>query len=93
MIQFSARNFHNPLVRLLVQPNLALQHLTTRQPEMHMLEVAIVAFERVLVSEGLQLRRCFAGLGVCITRHAGEAQIPAPNPEAVSPTLAAADQV
>ena len=79
VIQFSARNFHNPLVRLLVQPNLALQHLTTRQPEMHMLEVAIVAFERVLVSEGLLARE--------------EAQIPAPNPEAVSPTLAAADQV
>ena len=44
-----------------------------------MLEVAIVAFERVLVSEGLLAME--------------EAQIPAPNPEAVSPTLAAADQV
>ena len=28
VIQFSARNFHNPLVRMLVRPNLALQHLT-----------------------------------------------------------------
>lgn len=78
VIQFSARNFHNPWVRLLVRPNLALQHLTTRQPEMHMLEVAIVAFEHVLVSEGLLARE--------------SAVIPEPNLEAVSPTLAAADQ-
>ncbi len=78
VIQFSARNFHNPLVRVLVRPNLALQHLTTRQPEPHMLEVAIVAFEHVLVSEGLLEREV--------------AHIPAPNPDAVSPTLANAGQ-
>ncbi len=75
VIQFSARNFHRPLVRALVRPNLALQHLTTRQPERHMLEVAIVAFERVLVSEGLLAREA--------------AQIPQPDPTAVSPTLVA----
>jgi uncharacterized protein YqhQ len=75
VIQFSARNMHNPLVRMLVKPNLALQHLTTRQPDPHMLEVAIVAFERVLVSEGMLAEE--------------EAVIPAPRPEAVSPTLAA----
>jgi uncharacterized protein YqhQ len=75
VIQFSARNMHNPLVRVLVKPNLALQHLTTRQPDLHMIEVAIVSFERVLVSEGIL--------------SAEEAVIPAPRPEAVSPTLAA----
>jgi uncharacterized protein YqhQ len=42
---------HNPLVRIIVIPNLALQHLTTRQPDRSMLEVAIAAFKRVLVSE------------------------------------------
>ena len=73
-IQFSARNMHNPLVRALVKPNLALQHLTTRQPDLHMIEVAIVSFERVLVSEGI-LR-------------AEDVIIPEPRPEAVSPTLA-----
>ena len=62
----------------MVRPNLALQHLTTRQPERHMLEVAIVAFQRVLVSEGLLAEE--------------EAVVPAPDPAAVSPTLAA-DQV
>ena len=74
VIQFSARNMHRPLVRTMVRPNLALQHLTTRQPDPHMLEVAIVAFERVLVSEGML--------------NAEEAIIPPPRPEAVSPTLA-----
>lgn len=75
VIQFSARNLHNPLVRALIKPNLALQHLTTRQPDLHMIEVAIVAFERVLVSEGMLSE--------------DEAVIPEPRPEAVSPTLAA----
>ena len=77
VLQFSARNMHNPLIRWMVKPNLALQHLTTRQPDLHMIEVAIVAFERVLVSEGM-LRE-------------DQAHIPEPRPEAVSPTLALGD--
>jgi uncharacterized protein YqhQ len=75
LIQFTARNMHNPIIRFIIKPNLALQHLTTRQPELHMIEVAIVAFKRVLVSEKLISEE--------------EAVIPAPRPEAVSPTLAA----
>ncbi|MAS33086.1 MAG: hypothetical protein CL610_03705 [Anaerolineaceae bacterium] len=74
-LQFSARNLHNPIIRAIIKPNLALQHLTTREPDLHMIEVAIVSFERVLVSEGI-LRE-------------DEVVIPAPRPEAVSPTLAA----
>ena len=35
---------HNPIIRAVVAPNLALQHLTTRQPDLAMIEVAIVAF-------------------------------------------------
>jgi uncharacterized protein YqhQ len=77
LIQFTARNMHRPLVRLMVRPNLALQHLTTRQPDLHMIEVAIVAFERVLVSEGILREE--------------DVVIPEPRPEAVSPTLAAGD--
>jgi uncharacterized protein YqhQ len=76
MLRFTARNIHNPIIRVIIKPNLALQHLTTRQPELHMIEVAIVAFKRVLVSEGLLA--------------AEDATIPEPRPEAVSPTLAAA---
>jgi uncharacterized protein YqhQ len=75
LLRFTARNIHNPIIRIIIKPNLALQHLTTRQPELHMIEVAIVAFKRVLVSEGLLA--------------AEEATVPDPRPEAVSPTLAA----
>jgi uncharacterized protein YqhQ len=76
LIRFTARNLHNPLVRLIIKPNLALQHLTTRQPDLHMIEVAIVSFNHVLASEGILKRE--------------ELVIPAPRPEAVSPTLAEA---
>jgi uncharacterized protein YqhQ len=51
LLRFTAKNMHNPLVRAIVVPNLALQHLTTRQPDLQMIEVAIAAFKRVLVSE------------------------------------------
>lgn len=53
ILRFTAKNMHNPLIRLIVIPNLALQHLTTRQPDLSMIEVAITAFNRVLVSENL----------------------------------------
>ncbi len=49
LIKFSATHRHNPLVRILIlEPSLALQGLTTRQPDDSMLEVAIAALERVL---------------------------------------------
>lgn len=50
-IRFSARHQENAFIRLITRPNLALQHLTTRQPDESMLEVAIVALERVLAYE------------------------------------------
>lgn len=53
IIRFTARHMDNPLIRLIVIPNLALQHLTTRQPDLSMIEVAIAAFRRVLVSENV----------------------------------------
>jgi uncharacterized protein YqhQ len=31
-------------VRFIIKPNLALQHLTTREPNLEMLEVSIAAF-------------------------------------------------
>lgn len=52
-IRFTAKNIHRPIIRAIVAPNLALQRLTTRQPDASMLEVAIAAFERVLESEGV----------------------------------------
>jgi len=52
-IRFTARHINNPIVRIIAQPNLALQRLTTREPDAGMLEVAIVALKRVLAAEGL----------------------------------------
>jgi uncharacterized protein YqhQ len=43
-IRWTANNIESPLVKVLVKPGLALQHLTTREPDLPMLEVAIAAF-------------------------------------------------
>lgn len=53
VLRFTAKNVHNPIIRFMIIPNLALQHLTTRQPDLSMIEVGIAAFKRVLYSEGL----------------------------------------
>jgi uncharacterized protein YqhQ len=50
-IRFTAHHLANPFVRLLVIPNLALQRLTTREPDEHMLEVAIAAFRAMRTQE------------------------------------------
>lgn len=52
-IRLTARHLNNPVVRLLILPNLALQRLTTRQPDVHMLEVAIAAFNAMRAGENL----------------------------------------
>jgi uncharacterized protein YqhQ len=43
-------------MRLLVAPGLALQKLTTREPDDQMIEAAIAALEPVLVADGIQVR-------------------------------------
>ena len=43
-IRWTARHLNSKVVRWLVKPNLALQHLTTRTPTADMLEVSIAAF-------------------------------------------------
>ena len=50
-IRLTSRHLTNPLVRLLTLPNLALQRLTTREPEGPMLEVAIAAFNAMRARE------------------------------------------
>lgn len=52
-IRFTARHLDQPIIRAIIAPNLALQRLTTREPDAAMLEVAIAAFERVLEGEGV----------------------------------------
>lgn len=44
-IRWTAGHISNPVVRLMVKPNLALQRLTTREPSEDMLEVSIAAFK------------------------------------------------
>ncbi len=56
-LKLTARYYEkSALVRLVVWPNLALQRLTTREPEPAMLEVSIQALKEVLASEGLAVR-------------------------------------
>jgi uncharacterized protein YqhQ len=50
-IRFTAKHQDKALIRALTRPNLALQKLTTREPDESMLAVAITAFSKVLISE------------------------------------------
>ena len=50
-LRFTARHQNNPLIRLIILPNLALQRLTTREPDLQMLEVAIISFDKMLAME------------------------------------------
>lgn len=52
--RFTAQHIRHPLVRLLIAPSLALQRLTTREPEPAMLEVAIAAFNAMRETEAAQ---------------------------------------
>ncbi len=51
-IRWSARVQHHAWARPLLLPNLALQRLTTREPDGEMIEVAIAAFEAMRKAEG-----------------------------------------
>ncbi len=47
-LRLGAAHLGNPVVRLMMAPGLWLQKITTRQPDRHMIEVAIRSFEAVL---------------------------------------------
>jgi uncharacterized protein YqhQ len=51
MIRFSSNHLSNPIVQIFIKPNMALQHLTTREPTLKMLEVSITAFQTMLQQE------------------------------------------
>ncbi|MDX1379053.1 MAG: DUF1385 domain-containing protein [Anaerolineales bacterium] len=50
-IRWTANHLDSPLVRVLIKPNLALQSLTTREPDNSMLEVAIESFKSMRQAE------------------------------------------
>ncbi|NWG05992.1 MAG: DUF1385 domain-containing protein [Chloroflexi bacterium] len=50
-IRWTANHLDSPIVRILIKPNLALQSLTTREPDRSMLEVAIESFKTMRQAE------------------------------------------
>jgi uncharacterized protein YqhQ len=53
IIRFAARHMDSRWMRIAMRPGLALQRLTTRQPSLDQLEVAIVSLKAVLTAEQL----------------------------------------
>lgn len=68
-LRFSARHRENRAVKLLIAPGLALQKLTTREPDLSMLECAIAALVPVLAADGIVVD------GAATQRPAAEASI------------------
>jgi uncharacterized protein YqhQ len=50
-LRFSSNHIESPLMRALIAPNLWLQRLTTREPSLGMIEVAIQAFQTMKSEE------------------------------------------
>jgi uncharacterized protein YqhQ len=57
LIRWSSKHMGNPLVDLIIKPNLALQHLTTNEPTLEMLEVSIAAFKSMLAQEEKEMEK------------------------------------
>lgn len=55
MMRFTASHIEWPWVRALITPGLLLQRLTTREPDLLMLEAAIAALRPVLAADGIEL--------------------------------------
>ena len=52
-LKFSAAHQQNPIIKILIAPGLALQRMTTREPDLSMLEVSIAALKKLLAEEKL----------------------------------------
>lgn len=50
-IRWTASNLDSPFVRAIIKPNLALQHLTTNEPDLKILEVSIASFNAMRAKE------------------------------------------
>jgi uncharacterized protein YqhQ len=60
-IRWTARHLDNSIVKFLIRPNLALQRMTTREPDAAIAEVAIHAFNAMIeLEETLQARETAA---------------------------------
>ena len=58
VIRFSGRHADNPLVHLITAPSLALQSLTTRQPDDDQIEIAIAAMEHAQAADRATIAGC-----------------------------------
>jgi uncharacterized protein YqhQ len=54
-LRYSARHLSNPIIKVLIAPGLGLQRLTTREPDLPMLECAIAALAPVLAADGIEI--------------------------------------
>jgi len=52
-IRLMANLYHHAIVRAVIAPGLALQKMTTRPPDLSMVEVGIAALKAVLVADGV----------------------------------------
>ncbi len=84
LLRLSAANYHRGWVRALVAPSLALQRLTTREPDDSMVAVAIAALLPVLAADGVRAPAFDEALG------AGVGQAALPGEPAVEPAASPA---
>jgi uncharacterized protein YqhQ len=61
LIRLGGRFYNNPVARVLMWPNLALQALTTRQPDDSQVEVALRALDEVMAQEGMKTSEAAQG--------------------------------
>jgi uncharacterized protein YqhQ len=54
LIRFSARHLKNPVCRVMIQPGLWLQKITTKEPDDKQLEIAIVALKEALLYDAVE---------------------------------------
>ncbi|MFO7270760.1 DUF1385 domain-containing protein [Sphaerobacter thermophilus] len=88
-IKWTANHMDNRLVRLLVSPSMALQRLTTREPDDGMIVAAIVSLKRVLLAEGKISADEVYGPGVVPVDETGRVLEPERIPVAAEPAIEA----
>ncbi len=64
VIRFSARHLTNPVCRMLIQPGLWLQRITTGEPDAKQLEIAVVALREALLFDAVEEAPAFTATPV-----------------------------
>jgi uncharacterized protein YqhQ len=80
LLRWGARHRSNPVVRAIMYPGILVQKITTRQPSVDMIEVAIVAMEQALKADGEALPRGSGTLPRDILPERGAPQPAGPSP-------------